>query len=455
MALCTFVMVIRSIIVYCALFIIFSAVSIAARAPDFPDYLMVTQDEANRHLSITTPKGDTQWEIEAEYVNPTLVYYLRGHLMYIENNGITLWRTRVDGKQRQILYEDTRFFPYYTTATDHHRVFVYRTPTNDYRAVMTDGTEVHTFYSPNLIFTPALWSGDEETLYVEVAVDQRFVGNIVVLDVTTGESSFGVPGQVSYGLASDDRFIYQWQRRWRLSDNQELSFAPDTVMLDWLDKTTLLVGYQVEGKWELYSASLDGTMQTKLLDARLPPLLRHDGWLYVHALDNALVRFNLDTFVTETLIENAVIFEEARDYIPSDPLLIYTEVFSVQDHQWIITTMQDGDTSYLVRIKPDGSDRKILHTHHESDTVRLYLSADEQWLILDSLYSEHILRINIESGDTQPLPIEVFLFTIPTFEGAWHTLNMIVGALVVLTLVLVWWHKRSVVNQTKAIAGKH
>lgn len=403
---------------------------------------MVTQDEANRHLSITTPEGKVQWEIEPAYVNPTLVYYLRGHLMYIQNDGSILWRTRVDGKRRRPLHQDRNFFPYYTTATDRYRVFIYRIFTNDYKVVITDGTETHDFFSPNMIFTPTLWSGNQQTLYVETAINQQFFGNIFAIDVATGEGELQGPGAVSYGLARDNRFIYQRQRQWQVSDGGELPFEPDTVMLDWLDDDTILIGYQTGGKWELYSAALDGTTRTKLLDAQMPPLGRYDNWLYVYTPENALVRFNLQTHITETLLPNAVIFEEVRDFTPIDPLLIYTNVFFVQDHRWIITTMKDGPSFYLVRINPDGSERVILHEHPPSDTVRLYLSTDENWLILDSLYSQDILRINIASGEKQMLPIKTFLFTIPTFEGNWHGWKLTGAALVMMmALLVIGWVK--------------
>ncbi|MCI0713054.1 MAG: DUF5050 domain-containing protein, partial [Chloroflexi bacterium] len=161
--------------------------------------------------------------------------------------------------------------------------------------------------------------------------------------------------------------------------------------------------------------------------------------------ENALVRFNLETFVTETLLENAVIFVEARDFTPIDPLLIYTTVFFVQNHRWIITTMKEGNTFYLVRINPDGSQRKILHEHPPSDTVRLYLSSDENWLILDSLYSQDIFRINIETGEKQMLPIKTFLFTIPTFEGNWHRLELVSSSLLMIVALVVLGRVRSAV----------
>ncbi|MCI0713496.1 MAG: hypothetical protein L0154_25290, partial [Chloroflexi bacterium] len=309
-------MFIRSIRTYSLTLIVLCTLFGVVRSEDFPDYWMVTQDEANRHLSITTPEGMTQWEIESAYVNPTLVYYLRGHLMYIQNDGSILWRTRIDGKRRRTLHQDTNFFPYYTTATDRHRVFIYRIFTNDYKVVITDGTETHDFFSSNMIFTPVLWSGNNQTLYVEAAVNQQFFGNIFAIDVATGEGKLQGPGQVSYGLARDDRFIYQRQRQWQVSDGGELPFEPDTVMLDWLDDVTILIGYQTGGKWELYSAALNGESRTKLLDAQMPPLDRYGNWLYVYTPENALVRFNLETFVTETLLENAVIFVEARDFTP-------------------------------------------------------------------------------------------------------------------------------------------
>lgn len=442
----------RSTLLYSLFVLLICTMLAVVRRTDFPDYWMITQDEANRHLSVTTPEGVRQWEIEPAYVNPTLVYYLRGHLLYIENNGTVLWRTRVDGKRRRKLFEDATFFPYYSTATEDYRVFVYRTISNDYRAVITNGTQTNDFYSPNLIFTPALWSGNQRTLYVETAVDQQFIGNIVAIDVTTGDGDYLTPGSVSNGLARGDRFIYQWQRQWRLSDGSELPFEPDTVMLDWLDDESLLIGFQSANTWELYRATLDGSERTKLIETGLPPLARHNDWLYAHTTDQSLVRINLQTSEVESLLERVVIFEEARDYTPIDPLLIYTDIFFVQNERWIITTMQDGDAFYLVRLNPDGSDLKILHTHHESDTVRLYLSADEQWLIVDSLYAEDIFRINISSGKTQQLPVETFLFTIPTFEGNWHGWEFGGGALITGLTLLAWRRARSTAKLVGEIA---